>query len=209
MVFYPTLTPGRGYGGTSYGYSRYGRGFFRAPPVAVDSGYGGYEYGLSSYGSLDIDPPRVSSALSIDGYHLEVFFTKSMQDSIPLVDPTSYMLTPLIGAPSNVQAVAYGTSDGVGYTSVVLTHSGTTLGGNYQVTVATDLADVIGNTILPTANSAYVRTLGETPSYTVTPTDGRTIRVSFSENILPETSFSPGVLDPASYDITTDYPSIS
>ena len=206
MVFYPTLTPGRGYGGTSYGYSRYGRGFFRAPPVAVDSGYGGYEYGLSSYGSLDIDPPRVSSALSIDGYHLEVFFTKSMQDSIPLVDPTSYMLTPLIGAPSNVQAVAYGTFDGVGYTSVVLTHSGTTLGGNYQVTVATDLADVIGNTILPTANSAYVRTLGETPSYTVTPTDGRTIRVSFSENILPETSFSPGVLDPASYDITTDYP---
>lgn len=205
MVFYPTLTPGLGYGGSQYGYSRYGRGVFRAPPVAVDSGYGGYAYGTSSYGSLDVTPPQVTSAISLDGYRVELFFSQGMSLT-NLLEASTYALTPTIGAPSNVLSVEGGTEDAGYFTSVILTHSGTTLGGYYQLSVIAPLYDSLGNLIVPTASSAYVRTLGSTPTYTVNPINGNTLELSFTEDILPEADFSPGVDDPAAYDVTCDYP---
>ena len=78
-VYLPGLTfGGLGYGGASYGYSPYGAGVFPRLPVPVTGGYGGAPYGLASYGSVDITPPRVTGATSLDGYRVEVFFNEDM-----------------------------------------------------------------------------------------------------------------------------------
>lgn len=205
-MFIPSPTPGLGYGGADYGYSPYGHGYFPAPPVAPTGGYGGATYGLSSYGSLDVDPPRVTGAASIDGYTVEVFFSEPMLADAALLDPASYTFTPTTGATSTTVAVTLGTASGGGYTSVILTHTGTTLGGSYALTVAATVKDFIGNYILPTARTAYFLALGATPTFTVTPTAGDVLEVAFSENMLPESGFSPGIGDLPAYSFATTYP---
>lgn len=197
-----------GYGGAQHSYSPYGSGAFPRPPVAVDGGYGGQQYGYNSYGSLDITPPRISSAVSLDGFRIELFFSEEMRDDANLVNPAKYKVSPVLGAPSASVSVAKGTAGvGGGYTSVILTHTGTTLGGSYTV-AATNIQDLAGNVIL--AVGASLITLGDIP--TVDITSGTTsIRLAFlttngdPQDMLEESVVSPGIEDAGSYSIYTDY----
>lgn len=205
-VIIPNPAPGLGYGGAAYGYSPYGSGGVAREPWTVSGGYGGAPYGVSSYGSVDITPPRVSSAASVDGYTVEVFFSEAMKINAALTLAASYTLAPTVGAPSTVLSVALGTTEDGGATSVLLTHTGTTLGGNYVVTVAGTLEDVVGNLILTTARTAAFLALGETPSYTAVPTSGNQVQLEFSEDMLPEADFTPGIAALTAYGFETTYP---
>lgn len=128
-VYLPGLTfGGLGYGGASYGYSPYGSGVHPRLPVPVDGGYGGAAYGLSSYGSVDITPPRFTGANALDGYRVEVFFSEAMADTPDLVDPANYTFTDTYGVPLTSVSVEKGTPSGLGYSSVIVTHTGSTLG---------------------------------------------------------------------------------
>lgn len=205
-VIVPTPATGLGYGGAEYGYSPYGSGGEAREPYPVSGGYGGHAYGYHSYGSVDVSPPRVSSAISIDGYRVEVFFTEAMRSDAALLDAASYTFVPTTGAPVTVTGVEEGTAEDGGVTSVILTHTGTTLGGRYQVQVAATLVDVVGNLVVPTARTANLLALGATPTFVAAPADGSHILLTFSEDVLPEAEFSPGVESTDAYGVETDYP---
>jgi len=206
------LTGGYGESG-QYGYTAYGNGFFSRPPVATTGGFGGAEYGFGSFGALDTTPPRVTGSTSIDGYHIELFFSETMLLDAALLDPASYTLVPVQGAPTTITGVGVGTSAPGGCTSVVLTHSGTTTGGRYLLATS-GLVDIAGNPVGPNpANSTACITLGDTATVQVVPESGTSVRFDFFQSdgvtpqpMLPEVEFTPGVLDPTNYSITTDYP---
>jgi hypothetical protein len=213
-VFVPAPAPGLGYGGAEYGYSPYGSGAFPRQPVSPDGGYGGAPYGEASYGSVDIYPPRVSSAISLDGYRIEVFFSESMEVNTALCDAASYTTTPTLGAPATVTGVLLGTPAGDGgYSSVIIIHTGTTTGGTYTVIVSGP-NDLAGNPVGPPGGDRTVlRTLGDTATYEVTAPAGDTLLFSFfrsngttPQNMLTEAGFSPGIEDESNYQITTAYP---
>lgn len=204
-VFVPAPAPDLGYGGSEYGYSPYGSPAVPTQPYPVSGGYGGYAYGYHSYGSLDIIPPRVNSAVSITGFTIEVFFSEPMQANSALTDATAYAIASTIGAPITVISVAQGTPEDGGYTSVIITHSGSTLGGRYTVTVPALLRDRVGNLILPTARTAVLLTLGTNPTFTVSPAGGDAVLVDFSENMLTS-SPGTGIRDPDAYSFATTYP---
>ena len=67
----PVYLPGPGYGSPLV---LYGAGVFASMPVPPAGGYGEAPYGLSSYGSVDVTPPTVTGANSLDGFRVEVFF---------------------------------------------------------------------------------------------------------------------------------------
>ena len=217
-VYFPGLTfGGLGYGGASYGYSPYGSGVHPRLPVPVDGGYGGASYGFASYGSVDILPPRVTGAQSLDGYRVEVFFSEAMLDDASLVDSASYTFTDSFGVPLTTASVVGGTPGTVGgFTSVIVTHSGSTLGGQYTVTVVGPTDFALNPVGPPPTNSAVFLGLGDPASLKVglaSPDDGRTVALEFlsttvagSLPLLDEASFSPGVEDTSSYEITTTYP---
>jgi len=206
----PVFLPGPGYGLLPYGYSPYGSGSFPRPPVAVTSGYGGYEYGYSSYGSVDLVPPKLSGANPLDGFRVEIFFSEEMKDDSALSNPLSYTLTAVLGVPLTVLSVTLGTEGpNGGYTSVILAHGGSTLGGEYVVG-ATGLTDIAGNPVLPVTVSFFA--LGDETTYTVIPVSGSEIRLSFfdsrgfPQNLLTEAQFTPGTQNLNSYQIATEYP---
>ena len=215
-VYLPGLTfGGLGYGGASYGYSPYGSGVQPRLPVSVDGGYGGAPYGLASYGSVDITPPRVSGAQALDAYRVEVFFNEAMRDDAALVDPTSYTFAATYGVGITSVSVAKGTVSGLGYSSVVVTHTGSTLGGQYTVAV-TGVVDIAGNPVgPPPTDTAVFYAFGDTATATASPPapdDGRTVQLDFvnslgsAQDMLTEIAFSPGVDSTASYGISTIYP---
>lgn len=207
MVIIPDPSPGLGYGGAEYGYSPYGSWAIAREPYPVDGGYGGSPFGSSSHGSWDSTPPKVSSASSVDGVRVEVFFTEAIDPSVGgFLDPDLYTLNEVRGVAASVTNVSAGTPSGRGYSSVVLTHTGTTLGSTYEVTVPEDLVDVSNNLISPAARSASFIALGRTATFTAMFTSGDTVRLSFSEEMLSEDDYSPGVEDTESYEISTDYP---
>jgi hypothetical protein len=172
---------------------------------------------------VDITPPRLTGASSIDGYRVEVFFNEDMADNAALLNPANYIFAETVsgastfGAPLTATSVATGTPSGLGYSSVIVTHTGSTLGGQYTVTV-TGPTDVAGNPIgPPPTNSAVFYSLGDETRVYVNlpdPDDGRTVVLDFYtaavagqyQPLLSEASFSPGVDDTASYGITTTYP---
>lgn len=227
VVGCPTPPTGSGYGGVGYGYNSadpttsleqsdagYGLGSFGAtafpaPLFPVDGGYGGDPYGTGGYGSIDVDPPRPSSATSLNGYQIELFFSEEMLDNADLTDPTNYTITSVVGAPSTVVSVTTGVAGEDGYTSVIITHSGTTLGGTYQVE-ALNLLDLSGNPILSAPVALLTR--GDAPSYVVVPTGGRTLEVTFSEEMLAVGDYPGGAVEtiesPDSYafDSSPSYP---
>lgn len=205
-VFVPAPAPGLGYGGAEYGYSPYGSGSPARPPWVVDGGYGGHAYGHHSYGSVDILAPRVASAVSLDGRTVEVFFSEAMRVDAELLDPANYTFSALLGVPTASAGVEVGTAEDGGATSVLVTHSGTTLGGRYLFTVAATVVDVVGNPVLSSARTASFLALGDAPTATAAPQDGSHVLVTFSEAMLPESGFSPGVEDLGSYEVDTDYP---
>lgn len=201
---------GLGYGGDAFGFGPYGGSSttIPAPAVPVSSGYGGDAFGLGPYGSVaDWTPPSLSSAISLDGFHIEVFFSEPMTPNANLLDPSNYSLDPIAyAAPSLVTEVEVGIQGVYGPLSVILTHTGTTLGGHYEVS-ATGIQDLGGANIEWNGqNKADLLCKGEPPSFVVDPISGTELLLEFDHDILTETDFSPGIEDLNSYKSETDYP---
>jgi len=214
----PSASIGCGYGGVSwldagggdgnggaYGLQSYGGVVYPPPLLPILGGYGGDPYGLGSYGSLGTIPPQVTSVLSLNGYDIQVFFSEDMDQTNPaLIDPSSYRVIGVTGAPSTVVSVQI-----VNATSVVFTHSGTTLGGSYTVAVAgpTDLA---GNPVLTVPLALLAK--GEVSSYSISTPSARELLFSFGEDMLEQSEEPPGtthgILDASSYvfSSTPEYP---
>lgn len=212
MGTYDSQNVAAGYGGDPYGSID-----FPAPPLNVTGGYGGGPYGIGPYGSIEHEPPRLSSAVSLNGWEIEVFFSEEMDPNDPnLIDPDSYTLTPTNAAPSEVTDVRveklgslsyYDTFKGV--LSVVLTHTGTTMGGTYTLT-SEGPTDVSGNPLLSTAG-VILLTMGEAPTFTVTVLGGNELLFQFSHAMLPpveEIDPSTGITAASSYNFAScpDYP---
>jgi|GEM_PF-2453605 len=211
-VMLPAMVPPLGgYGGYAYGTSSYGSlGSFGSPAIGTTSGFGGCGYGINSYGCIGMltMPPMVISAVSITGFIIEVFFSNEMSPDADLFDPASYTLTDLAGAaPATVLSVQSGVPGVWGPTSVLLHHTGTTLGGLYRVTVVGP-RDVSGVEIAAYAplNEADCLCKGEPPPFTITPTSGTDLLYEFEQDMLPESGFTPGILQTDAYDYETDYP---
>ena len=217
-----------GYGQEDYGHDPYGSGRHPANPYGIDGGYGGDPYGHGPYGSIDTEAPRVASAISLDGFRIELFFSEAMGLTDPaLIDPASYTIEPLggYGAPSTPLSVEVGSVSDVdvggggptvsGALSVIVTHSGTTLGGTYKITIVGPVKDISGNAVIvppdisegpdpfnPSviqSNEAVFLAKGEPPTYTVTPLSGNEAVVEFSHDMLPEADFTPGVETESAY----------
>jgi hypothetical protein len=131
----------------------------------------------------------------VDGFTIALVFDRPLIPSPGITDPTSYTVVPTLGVP--VTVVAASLYDAI---TVWLTVSGTTLGGQYTVTVVGPLI------IDPGAISATFLSLGTDPTMTVVVEDGSHIVFNTSENLVPESTWSPGVDSLSSYDITTTYP---
>lgn len=212
-VYLPGLTfGGLGYGGASYGYSPYGSGVFPRLPVPVSGGYGGAPYGLAPYGSIDFDSLRVSSVNALDGFRAEVFFSRDVLNNAALTDPDNYVFTTVYGYDLTSVSVALGIPSGGGYSSVIVTHSGSTLGGQYTLTVS-GVQDLTGALVGPPSATFFA--LGDVPTVVAqvpVADDGRTLQVDVRDSlgnpqgILPESEYSPGVGDVASYATDTEYP---
>jgi hypothetical protein len=202
--------PGAGYGGVGYGphdTKQGGTGFglagyggsshWPSSPVALDGGYGGDPYGLGPYGSTDAVGPQISSALSLSGYEIEVFFSEGMQPDDPaLLDPASYTLIPVSGAaPATLTGVTVETVGSVDVTagdtvaevtSVILRHSGTTLGGTYTIR-GDGPRDLGGNAMQ--ASDVSILTRGEAPAHTITPSAGDKLLVTFEHPMLDPSAY--------------------
>ena len=206
-----SLFGGFGYGGAPYGYSPYTPG---GPlPIPYFGGYGGNSYGFDPYGSVDFAAPEVSAVSSLSGFELEVFFSKGMQDSPALFDPSNYTLLQVFGAPCVGVSVTGGTpGEFGGWTSVILTHTGTTLGGSYQLKVY-NLLDLDGIPVL--SNWVSFLTLGDSPTVeaaVASPDDGFSVLLEFFDSrgypqpLLTEVQFSPGVDSIDTYFVSGNYP---
>jgi hypothetical protein len=227
----PPHPEGSGYGGvgygpqgegeTGYGLESYGAVWHAAPEMPILGGYGGDPYGFGSYGSGETIPPRLASAVSLNGWEIEVFFDEEMDPDDPeLLDPTNYTLTNVgaTGGPSTVTAVRIEQLGSVditagdfiaGVTSVIITHTGTCLGGTYTV-AASNMTDIAGNPILGATVSLLTK--GESPPYTVTPLGGGQLLLTFAQDMLESANYHPGAVDTiddaVSYGFTSspDYP---
>jgi len=146
-------------------------------------GFGGAPYGLSPYGSVDTRRPRIDYAVSLDGFRIEVFFSESMADNAALVNASNYAVTPLIGAAATTVLSVDKSTPGVlaGYLSVILHHTGTTLGGTYSIG-ATTIEDVAGNEIEALTVSLF--TLGEPPPLTITPISSTEVELDWDFDML-------------------------
>ena len=208
--------------GDPYGLGGYGSMSFGRPRINISGGYGGDPYGLGTYGGVDPDPPMVSSAISLNGFEIEVYFSEEVDTTNPaLTDPASYALIPVTGAaPATVLSVhieklgSVNLSAGdtiAGAISVVLTHSGTTLGGTYRV-VATGLTDLSGNVIIDASVTFLTR--GSPPACVASlpgPDPGNEVLLTFNQDMLravDEPGAGPGIEDAASYvfESQTAYP---
>jgi hypothetical protein len=197
-VFIPPPQPfGSGYGGVgfpahtnvaeeagaSFGLTPYGSSGYPAIPFSVDGGYGGDPFGTGVYGSSEVTPPRVTSVVSLTGTTVEVFFNEPMDALNPaLIDAASYTLAVLAGAaPATVLSVVKGLMDPPGVLSVILTHTGTTIGGTYELAVSGP-TDVSGNLILDVRASFYAK--GDAPLVTCVAEDGSHLRFTFDKEML-------------------------
>lgn len=218
-VFWAPNSQRTNVGGEPYGLGSYGSRTFRAPPMNVDGGYGGDPYGHSPYGSSEVTPPRPTSAISLNGFEIEVYFSEPMDGNDPLLtDAASYTLTAVVGAEAEVTSVRIEKLGSVdiysgdftrGVTSVILTHTGTTLGGTYKVKIDGP-HDISGNPILNIEVSLFAR--GEPPAYVVDAVSGEEIVFTFAQDMLKDDDRSvgsgPGIQDADSYQFTSspDYP---
>lgn len=210
-VIIPWILPLGGYGGYAYGTSSYGGAPLQVITIPVSGGYGGYPYGLGTYGSegTGSDPAYIQSIRSIDGFTLEVLFGgEEMSIDALLEDPASYTLTPLVGAAaSTVSYVEVGMVGSLGATSILLHHTGTTLGGLYRLTIIGPM-DIGGTAIeaFSPFNQAELYTKGEPPSYMATSLSGSEVLLEFEYPMLDEAGFSPGILQTDAYAFLVDYP---
>lgn len=215
----PPHPPGLGYGSlvdpessATYGFSPYGSVGTFGISYTIEGGYGGDPYGEGPYGAeLELVPPGVSSAVSLNGFQIEIHFSESMRVDAAFLDALNYSLASGTGAaPVTVTSVAIGTETEYGANSAIITVSGTTLGGVYTLTVV-DLIDHAGNLIQdgdPGSNQAEFIARGSVPSLTVTPISGEELLLDFDQDLLTEAENPDGVDDESEYGIQTEYPVI-
>ena len=216
-----------GYGQSEDGGEPYGNGLFPVSPFGIDGGYGGDPFGLGAYGSREYISPYLASAVSLNGYEIELFFSEEMEDSANLLDPNTYELLSILGGDSEILSIRVGSrelSDAVnldyssGVLSIIITHTGTMLGGTYKIRVVQPVFDLGGNAITivedvddslgQQPNEVSLLTKGQAPTYSISVVDGKTLLVDFSEDVLSETEFPNGVESISSYsfDDTVEYP---
>ena len=214
-VYLPGLTFGSGYGGAPYGTSPYSGPTLLRSPVSVTAGYGGESYSYSSYGSIGKSIPKISSAVSVSGFVVRIFFSAEMNSTAPnILDPLNYVLTDLFGVPVTTLSVVISSHGTNGATSVEVTHTGTTLGGQYKIEIS-NLESYEEVSLSDPYNKYTLLALGDSTTFTVselgTP-DGRTYTLNFfdslgrPQDILSESSFTPGVDNISSYGLDTSYP---
>lgn len=160
-------------------------------PHPPGAGFGGVGYGPGSPSgsgrSMGRGLPTVASAVSLNGFEIEVHFSEEMDPEDPaLLELSSYSLTPLVGAaPSSVTLVTVESLAGSGpnVASVIVRHTGTTLGGSYRVTV-TGPKDASGTAL--TGQYADLYTRGEPPAFVAVPTAGNKVLLSFAQDMLEQ-----------------------
>lgn len=152
-------------------------------------------------------PGAVTSVTSLNGFQIEIFFSTAMVADATFFDPANYVLTDVFGAaPSTALSVVVGTTDANGATSAIVTHTGTTLGGRYDVTVNL-VKSYTGVPLSPPDNTVTsVLMKGEPPDYSVTPTAGDMLEIQFDTDMLTEAEFTPGIEDTSAYFFDTTYP---
>ena len=196
-----------GYGGYPYGLGPYGGVSLPPPPLpAISDGYGGLSYGYSCYGVCRYLAPYITSAISLNGTQIEIFFSEQMEADAKLIDPSSYTITGILGAaPANSISVDLGIPGLVGFTSVILNHSGTTIGGVYELLIVGP-TNITGDPIEGSGrNTTILLTKGQVPTYSVGIESDQSLLLDFSEGLVEETVF-PGIDNPLSYGISTSYP---
>ena len=225
--------PGGGYGGVgispaSGSGTPYGLGAWGSTPswpggrprLNIRGGYGGDPFGLAGYGGVQRDDPYLASASSVNGYGVEVFFSTEMDASDEaLTDVDSWSLQAVFGAaPTTILAVyieRLGAPNALagdyqgGVLSVILQHTGTTLGGQYRV-IASGMHDLSGNML--SSGSVPFLAIGTAPSAVAmlpSPDTGEHIRIVYSHPMLPpgeEPGAGPGLTDVGSYSFSCGYP---
>lgn len=196
--------------GDTYGGGSYGTSILPRPPYPVVGGYGGDPYGTGPYGSLEValsGLPEVDSAASLDGFHIQIFFSHSMFVNAEFLDPTNYIITPILGAaPVVIEQVITTSSFGGGADNVILQVEGTTLGGYYQIDAINLLRQLDFVPITVASPTVTIITYGEAPTLDpISPSVGNEILLNFSKPMLLEEDFS-GIEDPDSYLFSTTYP---
>jgi hypothetical protein len=196
--------------GDTYGGGSYGTSILPRPPYPVVGGYGGDPYGTGPYGSLDLTLaglPQVDSAISVDGFTIDIYFSHEMLVNADLLDSANYIITPVLGAaPVVIEAVIANAPLNSGTDRVTLQLEGTTLGGYYQID-AINLVRRLDNVPITVASPPVVIiTYGEPPALTSIDTSaGNLIVLTFEKPMMPEEDFS-GIEEPSGYLFSTSYP---
>lgn len=189
-VFQESFVSGFGQSGVFGGWST-----FPAPPIASVGGFGGY-FGEGSYGSKGTSLTRVSSARAIDGNTLEVFFSANVLDDENYYNVENYLIDEILGAEVHVLSVEKGMEGELGVSSVVVKHSGTTLGGFYTISLS-NILDTSHNELV-TDQALFCGLRPETTVEAVS-IDGNAI-ITFNE------ALAQGAEDTSNYVWDYDYP---
>lgn len=196
--------------GDTYGGGSYGTSILPRPPYPVVGGYGGDPYGTGPYGSLEValaGLPQVDSAVSLDGFSIQVFFSHAMLVNAELLDVANYIITPVLGAaPVVIEQVITTSSFGGGADNVILQVEGTTLGGYYQIDAINLIRQLDFVPITVASPPITIITYGEAPTVSpIVPTVGNQILLTFSKPMLLEEDFA-GIENPEGYSFSTSYP---
>jgi hypothetical protein len=182
---------GAGYGGLRYGASGYGgvsSPLYGRAPLA---GYGAAAYGLNSYGSVDHELVAVVGGRSLSGTQIEVLLNNPATATELLEDLSSYTVVNELGVEATVVSAVMDTT-----ASILLTLSGTTLGGKYTITIN---PSVTTPAIEPDRCTLTVLTLADEVEVDLS-VGAASLVLTFSEDIYE------GAGDLAAYSVVTEYP---
>lgn len=143
------------------------------------------------------------SSASLNGYEIEVTFSLEVPDSATLQNLATYTFNVLLGGGSTLTDVRVGTEGSVGFVeSLIFTHTGTMLGGNYQIVFDNAFASLLGLS----TDFVDTHTKGEAPELEILSAEDDLIVLEFSESILPESEWSDGAEKVESYVFTPTDP---
>jgi hypothetical protein len=159
------------------------------------NGYGHSPYGQASFGDVETDYPSMIP-LSINGYQIQVTFNEPMQQA-SVLDLASWSIAEVTGVAVSITDIEEEETQDGGATVIVITHTGTTLGGTYTL-IPNGPVDLVGN---PLVDSVSLLCRGEDFTFTAE-------AISPTEVVL---EFSTDLSDPGSvsdYEIVDriDYP---
>lgn len=162
--------------------------------------YGTGIYGIHPYGSAP-GLLQVVSADSLDGGRVEVFFSADMATDAAYFNPANYVFVGLLGAPLVATSVAIGTAGLLGPVSAIVSHTGSTLGGGYRIEVF-NVTGALGGVLDPSHNFAEFLAYGDIPTFSVVPISGNELLFTYSQEMLTEAEFTPGIESFTSYGFT-------